>query len=72
MQCLEVSGAVRTIYGSLGFKGLREIRQNISAVCSGCLNMWFDTRCNQQYFVSKKAQWLEQETNLHIKVTTNT
>jgi hypothetical protein len=27
-------------------------------------------RRNQQYFVSKNADWLEQEINLHIKVIT--
>ena len=25
MQCFEVSGAVRPLYGSLGFKGLRDV-----------------------------------------------
>jgi hypothetical protein len=34
------------------------------------LNRWLDTRRNQQYFVSKKAQCFEQAINLHIKVIT--
>ena len=34
--------------------------------------MWFDAIRSQQYCVSKKAGWLEQETNLHIKVPTET
>jgi hypothetical protein len=29
---------------------------------------WIVARSNQQYFVSKNAEWLEQEINLHIKV----
>jgi hypothetical protein len=49
---------------------LRDIRQNISRVCSEFLRRWIDARRNQQYFVSKKTEWLEQEINLHIKVTT--
>jgi hypothetical protein len=27
-----------------------------------------DARRNQQYFISKNAEWLEQEVNVHIKV----
>jgi len=30
MQCLEVSGAVRLIYTSLGVKGLNKRRKNLS------------------------------------------
>jgi hypothetical protein len=29
--------------------------------------IYIDARINHQYFVSKKAEWLEQEINLHIK-----
>jgi hypothetical protein len=47
---------------------LREILQNISRVCSEFLKRWIDARRNQQYFVSKNTEWLEQEINLHIKV----
>jgi hypothetical protein len=36
------------------------------------LKIWFDARRKQQYFTSKKTEWLEQEINLHIKVTTKT
>jgi hypothetical protein len=43
---------------------LREIRLSIPPVCSGFLKIWYDTRSNQQYFVSKQAEWLEQEINL--------
>jgi hypothetical protein len=32
------------------------------------LKRWIDARRNQQYFVSKNTEWLEQEINLHIKV----
>jgi hypothetical protein len=42
----------------------------MSRVCSECLKSWIDVRRNQQYFVSKNAEWLEQEINLHIKVIT--
>jgi hypothetical protein len=35
------------------------------------LKRWIDARRNQQYFVSKNAEWLEQEINLHIKVIAN-
>jgi hypothetical protein len=31
------------------------------------LKRWIDARRNQQYFVSKNAEWLEQEISLHIK-----
>jgi hypothetical protein len=34
------------------------------------LKRWIDARRNQQYSVSKNAQWLEQEINLHVKVIT--
>jgi hypothetical protein len=51
---------------------LRKIRQNITPSCSGFLKIWFDAKRNQQYFVSKKTEWLEQEINLHIKVITKT
>jgi hypothetical protein len=34
--------------------------------------MWFDARRRQQYFVPKKAEWLDQEINSHITVTTKT
>jgi hypothetical protein len=48
----------------------KEIRRNISPVCSGFLKIQFDSRRNQQHFFkSKKAEWLEQEVSLHIKVT---
>jgi len=43
---------------------LREIRLNIPPVCSGFSKIWCDTRSSQQYFVSKQAEWLEQEINL--------
>jgi len=48
---------------------LREIRLNVPPVCSGFLKIWYETRRNQQYFVTRQAQWLEQEINLHFKVT---
>jgi hypothetical protein len=50
----------------------RKICQNITPACSGFLKIWFDVKRNQQYFVSKKAEWLEQEISLHIKVITKT
>jgi hypothetical protein len=34
------------------------------------LKRWIDARRNQHYCVSKNAEWLEQEINLHIKVIT--
>jgi hypothetical protein len=34
------------------------------------LKIWTNARRNQQYFVSKKAELLQQEINLHIKVIT--
>jgi hypothetical protein len=36
------------------------------------LKIWIDAINNKQYFVSKNAEWLEQEINLHIKVITKT
>ena len=41
-------------------------------VCSGFLRIWFDARRNQQCYTAKKAECLEPETNLRIKVTTKT
>ena len=35
MQRLEVSGAVRPLYGSLGFKGLTALRKNMLSADSG-------------------------------------
>ena len=32
------------------------------------MNRWIDARRNHQYFVSKNAEWLEQEISLHINV----
>jgi hypothetical protein len=32
----------------------------------------FDARRNQQDFVSKNAEWLDQEISLHIKATAKT
>jgi hypothetical protein len=49
---------------------MREIRQNISCVCSEFLKRWTGARRNQQYFVSKNAERLEKEIKLHIKVIT--
>jgi len=52
MQCLEVSGAIRHIYGSLGVKGLKEVI-NISFTESlGLYELkqhkpWFDKECSQ-------------------------
>jgi hypothetical protein len=34
------------------------------------LKIWSNARRNQQHFVSKNAEWLEQEISLHIKVIT--
>jgi hypothetical protein len=49
---------------------LREIRQNISHVGSEFLKRRIDARRNQEYFVSRNAEWLKQEIKLHIKVIT--
>ena len=46
---------------------MREIRLIIPHVCSGFFKIWYDTRRNQQYFVTRKAEWLEQEIILHFK-----
>jgi hypothetical protein len=43
-----------------------------SLVCSGILEIWFDARRNQKYFVLRKAEWLEKEINIHIKVRNKT
>jgi hypothetical protein len=51
---------------------LREIRQNMSRVCSGYLKRCIAARRNQQYFVSKNAEWLEQKINVHITVSAKT
>ena len=37
MQRLEVSGAVRSLYGSLGVKGLREDGENVLGRTAVCL-----------------------------------
>ena len=48
---------------------LREIRLNVPPVCSGFLKIWYDTRRNQQYFVTRQADSLEQEISLHFTFT---
>ena len=49
-----------------------EIRHNISTACRGLLKIWLDANRIQQYFVSKQAESLEQEIDVHVKVTTKT
>jgi hypothetical protein len=49
---------------------LGQIRLNISCVGSEFLKRLTDVRGNHQYFVSKNAEWLEQEPNLHINIIT--
>jgi hypothetical protein len=41
-------------------------------VCAEFLKRWIDAGRNQQYFVSKGAEWLEQEASLHIPVIAKT
>jgi hypothetical protein len=36
------------------------------------LKRWIDARINEQYLVSKSAEWLEQDINVHIKVIAKT
>ena len=51
---------------------LREIRQNVSRVCSGFWKTKIDARRKQQNFSSENAECLEQGITLYIKVTAKT
>ena len=52
------------------WRALRAVHQKTCDICSGFVKMRFDAVRNQQYFVSKRAECLEQEIKLH-KVTCN-
>jgi hypothetical protein len=39
----------------------------MSRVCSEFFKRWMDARRNQEYSVSKNAEWLEQGLNLRIR-----
>jgi len=41
----------------------------VSLIYSEFLKRWIDARRNRRYFVSKKAEFLEQDSNLYIKGT---
>jgi hypothetical protein len=50
----------------------REIRLNVSRVCSFFFKIWINSRRNQECSISERAEWLQKDINLRIKVITKT